>query len=80
MAEITWRGCYDSSWGPFLVPEAVVHPAKVAHGLAERIYCHMLERGYVKPGGQVVVTLEIREDIKKEIDGGLFQRIISPGT
>lgn len=49
-----WTGCYETGWGPMLVPDAYAHPAKMAFGLAERIYGHLLDRGYVRPGDTVL--------------------------
>lgn len=49
-----WTGSYEKGWGKFLPSDAYAHPAKIAHGLAERIYAHLLERGYVRPGDVVL--------------------------
>ena len=46
----TWQGCYSDGWQDLIVPEAFAHPAKFARGLIHRIYRHLLERGYVRPG------------------------------
>lgn len=53
-AQLEWSGCYDSSWRGIIVPEAYRHPAKFARGLIQRIYRHMLQQGYVRPGMTVV--------------------------
>ena len=45
-----WQGCYGDSWQDLIVPEAFAHPAKVARGLSHRIYRHLLDSGYVRPG------------------------------
>lgn len=55
MKRAEWYGCYDGSWQSApLVPEAYSHPAKMAFGLAERIYRHMLAEGWLEPGGHVL--------------------------
>ena len=46
----TWQGCYGDTWQDLIVPEAFAHPAKVARGLSHRIYCHLIEQGYVRSG------------------------------
>jgi hypothetical protein len=54
MIEYSWFGCYRASWNAApLHPDAYSHPAKVSFGLAERIYKHLLEQGYIKPGAVV---------------------------
>ena len=45
-----WDGCYSKRWNGILSDEAYVHPAKVAPGLAEKIYQHMIEEGWLHPG------------------------------
>lgn len=51
-----WHGCYDASWKALraLVPAAFAHPAKIAPGLAERIYQHAVAKGWLRPGMSVV--------------------------
>src|SRR3990172_6481461 len=49
-----WHGCYKRGWGRELVPEAFSHPAKVSFSLAERIYAHMAEEGWIEPDMTVV--------------------------
>lgn len=49
-----WHGCYTRDWNGTLHPDAYVHPAKVAYGLAERIYNHCLAQGYFRPGDTVL--------------------------
>ena len=50
----TWHGCYDESWKDLIVPEAFAHPAKMAYGLTNRIFRHILSEGWVKPADVVV--------------------------
>lgn len=52
--EDEWLGCYRSGWLGLLVPEAFAHPAKVARGLASRIYEHVIDEGWIAEGGHVV--------------------------
>ena len=55
MSNVTqWHGCYSGSWNGILVADAFAHPAKVAPGLAYRIYRYMLDRGYIAPGDSVI--------------------------
>src|SRR5512139_1502991 len=49
-----WHGLYRKGWNGNLIPEAFSHPAKVAFGLAERIYQHMSEEGLIQPGDVVL--------------------------
>ena len=49
-----WDGCYRDGWQDLIVPEAFAHPAKYSRGLIHRIYRHLLERGYVRPGQTVL--------------------------
>ena len=49
-----WDGCYRDAWQDLIVPEAFAHPAKYSRGLIHRIYQHLLERGYVRPGQTVL--------------------------
>jgi hypothetical protein len=49
-----WNGCYDDSWKGFIAEAAFAHPAKVARGLAARIYAHALRHGWIRPGFTVV--------------------------
>lgn len=53
MKQLEWTGCYNDSWQGEIVPDAFSHPAKYAKGLIKRIYDHMLEQGYIKPGQTV---------------------------
>lgn len=50
----SWAGCYRGGWGSLLTQESFQHPAKMARGLAERIYQHVLEEQWVKPGDRVI--------------------------
>ena len=45
-----WENCYRGGWSGMIVPEAFSHPAKVSFSLAERIYQHMEEEGWIHPG------------------------------
>ena len=49
-----WDGAYRNGWQDLIVPEAYQHPAKYSRGLIHRIYRHLLERGYVRPGQTVL--------------------------
>jgi len=49
-----WSGCYPSQWVGMIVPGAIVHPAKFSSRLIRRIYEHITEEGWVKPGDMVV--------------------------
>lgn len=50
----TWYGCYDGGWGNNITSLSYAHPAKMAKNLSERIYAHMLEQGWLKPGDTVL--------------------------
>ena len=64
-----WRKCYDKRWTrDTLVPQAFSHPAKVSFGLAERIYEHAIEEGWIWGGGDVIVTEDILKEIILELD------------
>lgn len=49
-----WSGCYRGGWSDLLHPAAFAHPAKVARGLAERIYEHVIAEGWAVPGSTVI--------------------------
>ena len=49
-----WQNCYDDQWRGLIVPEAFSHPAKVARGLARRIYDHALAEKWLQPGDTVL--------------------------
>ncbi len=51
---VIWHGCYNGSWNGIITPDSFAHPAKFAPGLIQRIYSHMLERGYLAAGDSVV--------------------------
>lgn len=53
MKEIEWFGCYADSWQGEIVPDAFSHPAKFSRALIARIYDHMIDSGYIKPGDTV---------------------------
>jgi len=54
MKRDVWHGCYDTGWSGLLVPDAFSHPAKMARGLAERIYQHALEQRWCQLGDIVI--------------------------
>lgn len=49
-----WQGCYPSNWKGLIVPEAIKHPAKFSSKLIARIYQHMKDEGWIKPGDIVL--------------------------
>ena len=49
-----WAGYYNQGWGKNLTPEAYSHPAKVSFKLADRIYVHAIERGWISSGSKIV--------------------------
>lgn len=49
-----WTGCYSRGWGNELTPDSFAHPAKVGFVLAQRIYAHALEHGFIERGGSVL--------------------------
>lgn len=49
----TWHGCYQDGWQDLIVQEAFAHPAKYSRGLIHRLYRHLLEQGYIRPGQTV---------------------------
>jgi hypothetical protein len=49
-----WLRCYRKNWLGILPPAAFAHPAKVAFGLSERIYQHVIECGFAKAGDSVI--------------------------
>ncbi len=54
MRTLDWYGLYSDSWQGEIVPEAFSHPAKYSRALIRKIYQHMLESGWIKPGDKVV--------------------------
>jgi len=53
MRESDWYGLYRERWGKEIVKDAYAHPAKYARGLIRRIYAHLFEMGYLRPGDSV---------------------------
>jgi DNA modification methylase len=53
MKPTIWQHCYDDGWQGFITKESFAHPAKYARGLIERIYDHMLSRGWIRKGDVV---------------------------
>jgi len=49
--------------------------AKMSRGLTVKIFKHALSEGWIWPNRNVVVTKEILEEIKKELDNNQCQRI-----
>lgn len=49
-----WLNCYPSNWKGTIVTEAMAHPAKYSSKLIRRIYEHLFDMGWVKPGDQVL--------------------------
>lgn len=49
-----WTGCYPSNWRGTIIEEAMSHPAKYSSKLIRRIYEHMMDEGWLKPGDKVV--------------------------
>jgi hypothetical protein len=54
MRTLDWYGLYSDSWQGEIVPEAFSHPAKYSRALIRKIYSHMLESGWIKPGDKVI--------------------------
>jgi hypothetical protein len=54
MITTDWQNCYPSNWKGLIVLEAMAHPAKYSSKLIRRIYEHMLEMDWLKPGDRVV--------------------------
>jgi DNA modification methylase len=48
-----WEHCYDDGWQGFITKESFAHPAKYSRGLIERIFDHMLTRGWLHKGDVV---------------------------
>lgn len=53
MKTLKWANCYEKQLTGFIVPEAFAHPAKFSLALIERIYDHMIDRGWLRPGDVV---------------------------
>lgn len=54
MKTTDWFNLYREKWGADIVDGAVAHPAKYSRGLIRKIYQHMLESGWVRPGDTVI--------------------------
>jgi len=64
-----YYGCFSGNgWLQELHPDSWDHPARVAFGLSERIYQEGLEKGWLKQGVTVLVTQEVLDEIKAELD------------
>ena len=70
-----WHNCYDDGWKGIIVPESFQHPAKMSRGLLKCILAHAKEQGWLRSGGDVVVTEEILKEIKKDIDNNQYQQV-----
>lgn len=55
MERTEWTGCYDESWKGMISDEAFSHPAKMSKGLCERIFKHLIEKGWLVPGESVCI-------------------------
>jgi hypothetical protein len=53
---LEWRGCYGSEtkYRKYIHPDSMRHPAKMALPLCDRIFQHLEQLGYLKPGVTVV--------------------------
>jgi hypothetical protein len=49
-----WNGCYPSNWSGMIVPDAMKHPAKFSSKLIRRIYQHMFQEQWLRPGDYVL--------------------------
>ena len=49
-----WHRCYADGWRGIISDESFAHPAKMAKNLANRIYDHAFERGWVNDGDCVL--------------------------
>ena len=47
---VVWQGCYDGGWKGFITDASHAHPAKFSRRLIERIYDHLLDRGWIQRG------------------------------
>jgi len=54
MITTDWYGCYKTGWGKNLTPAAFSHPAKISYLLAQKIYEHAFEQGWLEPGSQIL--------------------------
>lgn len=53
MTPTIWQNCYDEQWGDLITKGAYTHPAKFSRGLIDRIYKHMLAKGWIKKGDKI---------------------------
>jgi tRNA1(Val) A37 N6-methylase TrmN6 len=49
-----WAGCYQDGWKGIITEESFAHPAKVSYSLAERIYKHLAEKGWIERGTRIL--------------------------
>ena len=54
MRSLIWHGCYDGNHKDLIVPEAYLHPAKMAVRLCERIFDYGFEQGYWQSGDLIL--------------------------
>lgn len=54
MKQLQWYGLYREGWEGEITPDAFKHPAKFSRALIRKIYRHMLDSGYIKPGQTIV--------------------------
>lgn len=52
--ETDWRNLYGESWKGLITDEAFAHPAKFSRALIRKIYTHLIEDGFLKPGDTVL--------------------------
>jgi modification methylase len=50
----TWQDCYRDGWKGIITEASFAHPAKVSYSLAERIYHHLADEGWIAPGRRVL--------------------------
>jgi tRNA G10 N-methylase Trm11 len=49
-----WQDCYQDGWKGIITEASFAHPAKVSYSLAERIYHHLADEGWIAPGSRVL--------------------------
>jgi hypothetical protein len=49
-----WIGCYKRRYGQDIVTAAYAHPAKMARGLMEKVFEHVIAEGWAEAGSTVV--------------------------
>jgi 16S rRNA G966 N2-methylase RsmD len=49
-----WAGCYREGWQGIITEESFAHPAKVSYSLAECIYKHLTEQGWIQAGCRIL--------------------------